>query len=234
MKDKILLIIGVGPGTGYSTAKKYSENGYHVAMISRDENRLSSFKKKLKNASFYKCDVSNLSLLKRTLRLILTEVGLPEVVIYNAVLGGRKFILDSDPALLEIMFRTNVTSLLVTVKEIIPKMVEKKKGTVIVTGNTAAWRGKSKHAMFASTKAAQRILTESIAREFGPKGIHVSYITIDAAIDQPRTRKLYYDGHDDSFFSKPSAIAETIFFISQQERSAWTFSLDLRPDIEIW
>ena len=90
-------------------------------------------------------------------------------------------------------------------------MLSKKKGSILITGNTAATRGKSHWGFFASTKAAQRILAESIAREFGPKGIHVAYFIIDAAIDTPRTRPYMQPNKPDDYFSKPTAIAEEMY-----------------------
>ena len=86
---------------------------------------------------------------------------------------------------------------------------------------------------FAPTKAAQRILAEAMARELGPKGIHVAYVVIDAVIDLAWTRKRHPD-HPDSFFIKPSAIADEIFHVLHQDKSAWSFNVELRPFGEKW
>ena len=96
----------------------------------------------------------------------------------------------------------------------------------MVTGNTSAWRGKPNFCMFAPTKAAQRILAEAIARDLGPKGVHVAYITIDAAIDTPFTRPRLYPDKPDDFFAKPSAIADTIYHVAHQDPSAWLFNVE--------
>ena len=104
----------------------------------------------------------------------------------------------------------------------------------MVTGNTSATRGKALFGFFASTKAAQRILAESIAREFGPQGIHVAYFVIDAAIDTPRTRPVLAPDEPDEFFARPSAIAEEIFHVAHQDRSTWSFTVELRPFGERW
>jgi NAD(P)-dependent dehydrogenase (short-subunit alcohol dehydrogenase family) len=103
-----------------------------------------------------------------------------------------------------------------------------------VTGNTAATRGKAHWGYFASTKAAQRILAESIAREYGPQGIHVAYFIVDASIDTPRTRPILAPDKPDDFFAKPTAIAEEVFRVAHQDRSAWSFRVELRPFGEIW
>ena len=113
-------------------------------------------------------------------------------------------------------------------------MVKAGKGAIIVTGNTSAIRGKPNFAHFAPTKAAQRILAEAMARDLGPKGIHVAYMLIDAAIDTPLTRPVFAADKPDDFFCKPSAIAEEAYHIAHQDRSAWSFLVELRPDQENW
>ena len=105
-------------------------------------------------------------------------------------------------------------------RRLAPAMVGAGQGNIIVTGNTSALRGRPSFAGFAPTKAAQRILTEAIARELGPKGVQVSYIIIDAVIDVPWTRERFKD-KPDQFFIKPVAIAEEAWHLTQQDRSAW-------------
>jgi NAD(P)-dependent dehydrogenase (short-subunit alcohol dehydrogenase family) len=112
-------------------------------------------------------------------------------------------------------------------------MISAGRGNVIVTGNTSALRGKPSFAGFAPTKAAQRILAEAMARELGPKGVHVAYIIIDAVIDVPWTRERFKDRPDD-FFIKPAAIAEEAWHLTQQDRSGWSFNVELRPYGETW
>ncbi len=104
----------------------------------------------------------------------------------------------------------------------------------MVTGNTAALRGIPTYAAFAPTKAAQRILAQSLARDLGPKGIHVAYITIDAAIDTPWTRDVYNSDKPDDFFSKPADIADEVFHVAHQPRSTWSFDVEIRPYGEKW
>lgn len=107
------------------------------------------------------------------------------------------------------------------------------RGWFLATGNTSAYRGKAGFAGFAPTKAAQRILLESIARTVGPKGIHVGYVAIDAVIDLEWTRKMMSDKPDD-FFCKPADIADEVFRISQQPRTTWSFDSVVRPFGEVW
>jgi NAD(P)-dependent dehydrogenase (short-subunit alcohol dehydrogenase family) len=112
-------------------------------------------------------------------------------------------------------------------------MVKAGRGALIVTGNTSALRGRARFAGFAPTKAAQRILAESMARDLGPQGVHVAYLVIDAVIDVPWARELHADKADD-FFIQPHAIADEVFHLAQQDRSAWTFHAEVRPYHEVW
>ena len=112
-------------------------------------------------------------------------------------------------------------------------MVEAGRGTILVTGATASLRGGVNFAAFAPAKAAQRSLAQSMARNLGPRGVHVGYVIVDGVIDIPVTRAMLSDRPDD-FFLSPDAIAETFWQLAHQDRSAWTFELDVRPFGEKW
>jgi NAD(P)-dependent dehydrogenase (short-subunit alcohol dehydrogenase family) len=103
---------------------------------------------------------------------------------------------------------------------------------IIATGNASALRGKASFAGFAPSKAAQRILAESMARELGPKGVHVAYVVIDAVIDLAWTRNMFPTAADELI--KPSAIADEVWHVAQQQRSAWSFNVEIRPFGETW
>ena len=107
-------------------------------------------------------------------------------------------------------------------------MIEAGEGAIICTGNTSAFRGLEGFAGFAPTKAAQRILLESMARHAGPKGVHVAYVAIDAVIDLEWTRKRFA-GKPDDFFIQPADIAGECWHIAHQPKSAWTFNAMIRP-----
>ena len=106
-------------------------------------------------------------------------------------------------------------------------------GAIVASGNTSATRGKATFAGFAPTKAAQRILAESMARHLGPKGVHVAYVIVDAVIDLEWTRRLNSDKPDE-FFCKPDDIADEIWHVAHQPRSAWSFNVEIRPFGEPW
>ncbi|MAU28423.1 MAG: short-chain dehydrogenase [Pelagibacterales bacterium] len=232
----ICMITGLGEGTGGYTAKKFSKEGYRIAMLARSAERLERFEKELEGSKGYVCDVSNIDHLKETCSQIKKDMGSPEVLIHNAVKGNFEKLLDGKPEWLEENFRINTTSLMYLAHELIPDMIKSKKGVIIVTGNTAAKRGIANTPYFAPTKAAQRILAQSLARDFGPKGIHVAYLMVDASINTPwtRTRIEKQINQPDIIFAQPEDIANEIFHIARQERSAWSFDVEIRPDIEEW
>ena len=233
MSKKIALITGVGPGTGSSIARRFSDGGYKVAMIARDKERLKSLEDELEDSKGYSCELRNSEYLNSTVDNIIKDFGYPDVFIHNAVRGTRGNFLEFTSEELQSNFDINVLALHRIAQKVAPEMIKKNKGAIIVTGNTSAHRGKANFGGTASTKAAQKILTESFARYLNPKGIHVAYITIDAAIDLEWTRKAWPDKPDD-FFIQPDDIASEVWHIAHQSKSAWTFDHWLRPFGEIW
>ncbi len=233
MSDRVCVVTGVGPGTGSALVRRFAEDGYRVAMLARDTGRLESLAAEIPRAMPFPVDVSDLDALRTTLARLPGELGAPDVLVWNAVAGGFGPFGEVTPEQLEARFRVNVSAFLVAVQELTPGMIERGGGAVIATGNTSAWRGKANFAGFAPTKAAQRILAQSMARALGPQGVHVAYVVIDAVIDVPWTRQAFAD-RPDEFFIQPSAIAEAVHQLAHQERSGWTFELDLRPFGESW
>ena len=154
-------------------------------------------------------------------------------MIYNA--GSGVFGAATDTSLddFEQAWRINALGLLTASKIVAPVMIENGGGSLLVTGATASLRGGANFAAFSSAKAAQRNLTQSLARSLGEQGIHVALIIIDGIIDIPRTRERFPD-RPDSFFIQPAAIADSYYYLSQQDESAWTFELDLRTRHENW
>ena len=233
MSKKVALVTGVGPGTGSSIARRFSDGGYKVAMIARDKERLKSLEDKLEDSKGYSCELRNQEYLNSTVDNIIRDFGYPDVFIHNAVRGTRGNFLEFTSEELQSNFDINVLALHRIAQKVAPEMIKKNKGAIIVTGNTSAHRGKANFGGTASTKAAQKILTESFARFLNPKGIHVAYITIDAAIDLEWTRKAWPDKPDD-FFIQPDDIASEVWHIAHQSKSAWTFDHWLRPFGENW
>lgn len=234
MTGPVCVLTGAGAGTGASIARRFAAGGYRVAMLARSLDRLTDLEAEIAGSKAYACDVSDLDALRQVLARVKTEMGAPRVAIHNAAMGGSRFVLEGDALKMEKMFRVNTTALLVLAQETVPDMIDAGEGAIIVTGNTAAWRGKPHFSHFAPTKAAQRILAEAMARDFGPKGVHVAHVTIDAAIDTPWTRPSHFPDKPDEFFAKPSAIADEVYHVAHQDRSAWSFAVEVRPFGETW
>lgn len=230
---KLAIVTGVGPGTGASIVRRLVADGYRVAMLARNAERLDALASELADVHAFPVDVSDSAQLEQTLDLIQQRLGHTDVLVHNAVGATFGNFLEIDPQALEHNFQTNVSALLQLARRLAPPMVEKGQGAIIVTGNTSALRGKSHFAGFAPTKAAQRILSESIARELGPKGVHVAYLVIDAVIDVEWTRKMHPTKPDD-FFIQPADIADEVGHLIQQPRSAWSFLAEIRPFGETW
>jgi len=233
MGERVCVVTGVGPGTGAALARRFAADGYRVALLARDAERLEKLALELPGSAAFPIDVADLDSLRATLGRVRAQLGTPSVLLHNAVAGGFGTFESVTPEVLEQRFRVNVTSLLVLAQELAPAMVAAGHGAIVVTGNTSARRGKAAFAGFAPTKAAQRSLAESLARTLGPNGVHVAYVVIDAVIDVPWTRRAFADRPDD-FFIQPSGIADAVHHLVHQERSAWTFELDLRPFGESW
>ena len=189
---------------------------------------LAALERELPTAKAYRCDVSDPAQVEAVVSDVERDLGNPTVVIHNAVGGAFGTFREIDPQILNRNFQVNTMGLLYLARRFAPAMVAAGKGAIIATGNTSALRGKPGFAGFAPTKAAQRILAEAMARDLGPKGVHVAYVVVDAVIDLEWTRKRWPERPDD-FFIKPTAIAEEIWHIAHQPRSAWSFNVELRP-----
>lgn len=233
MAEPVCLITGVGPGTGAALSRRFARGGYRVAMLARDRERLTRLEAEVTGSRGYVCDVTDEAAVNATVAQVKNDLGSPEVVIHNAVGGAFGDFLEIKPETLAYNFQVNTMGLLYLARAVAPDMIEAGKGVIIASGNTSALRGKPRFAGFAPTKAAQRILAESMARTLGPNGIHVAYIVIDAVIDLEWTRKMLPDKPDD-FFIQPDAIADTAFHVAHQDRSGWSFNVELRPFGEVW
>jgi NAD(P)-dependent dehydrogenase (short-subunit alcohol dehydrogenase family) len=231
--NPVAIVTGVGPGTGAAIARRFAHDGYVVAMLARNRERLTLLEREIPNARAYQCDVTVEAQLDATIEAIRSQLGAPKVLIHNAVGGAFGNFMQIDPEVLNRNFQVNTMALLYLARRLAPAMVAAGEGAIIASGNTSALRGKAGFAGFAPTKAAQRILAESIARELGPKGVHVAYVLIDAVIDLEWTRKRWPDAPD-AFFIKPAAIADEIWHVTHQDRSAWSFNVEIRPFGETW
>ena len=225
----LALVTGVGPGTGAAIARRFAEGGYRVAMLARNADRLAALEKEIPDSIAVPCDVSDAAALERAI----TEVGAPKVVVHNAVGGAFGTFTQIEAETLQRNFEINTMALFHLARLTTPAMIAGGEGALIVTGNTSAQRGRAAFAGFAPTKAAQRILAESLARDLGPKGVHVAYLVIDAVIDVPWQRERLPDAADD-FFISPASIAAEVHHLAHQPRDAWSFLAEIRPFHEPW
>jgi len=233
MTQPVCLVTGVGPGTGAATCRRFAAGGYQIAMVARNAERLAALEGEISGSKGYVCDVSDESAVNDTVGAVSRDMGDPEILIHNAVRGTFGTFMEMNPQDLQDNFNINTMGLLYFARACTPAMVKAGRGVIIASGNTSALRGKPNFAGFAPTKAAQRILAESMARTLGPQGVHVAYIVIDAVIDLEWTRKMMADA-DDDYFIQPSAIADTAFHVAHQDRSAWSFNVEVRPFGEVW
>jgi NAD(P)-dependent dehydrogenase (short-subunit alcohol dehydrogenase family) len=229
----LAVVTGVGPGTGASIVRRFHAGGYQVAMLARNADRVGALAAELPDAFALPCDVSDPGALHAALDEAEARGGAPKAAVHNAVGGAFANFLDVDPRLLERNFQVNVMALLHLGRWAAPRMEKAGGGALIVTGNTSAERGRANFAAFAPTKAAQRILAESMARTMGPRGVHVAYLVIDAAIDLEWQRKNNPDKPDD-YFCRPDDIANEVWHLAHQAKSAWTFRAEIRPFGETW
>lgn len=225
----LALVTGVGPGTGAAVVRRFAESGYRVAMLARDAERLARLEQEIPDTIAVPCDVANQDELQRAIQL----VGNPEVVVHNAVGGAFGTFTEVDAQTLQRNFEINAMALFHLARLTTPAMIEAGKGALIVTGNTSALRGSSAFAGFAPTKAAQRILAESLARDLGPRGVHVAYLIIDAVIDVPWQRERLPEAPD-NFFISPTSIAGEVYHLAHQPKDAWSFLAEVRPFHEPW
>ena len=233
MTKPLCVVVGVGPGNGASFTRRFLRDGYRVAVLARDSTYLESLSTSLSECYPFPCDVRNTEELNGTLTSLTERLGPTSVLIYNAGAGEWRSPEETTVEGFESSWRTNALGLLVSSQAVLQDMKAQGHGNIVVIGATASKRGGATSTAFASAKAAQRSLAQSLARGLGPAGIHVSHLVIAGIIDLPRTRAKRPDTPDD-FYLQPDDIADTVAQITQQPRSAWTFEVDLRPYKEKW
>ena len=229
----VCVIAGVGPGNGLSFAHRFEVEGYAVALLARNHDYIAAIAKELPHSRAYPCDLTNAESIATTFAAIQADMGTVEVLVYNAgkgVWGTAEQMRAED---FEMAWRTNTFGAFQAAQQVIPSMKTSGKGSIIFIGATASRRGGVKTVAFASAKAAQRSLAESLARLLGPAGIHVSLLIVDGVIDIPAIR-LEMPDQPSSFFIKPDDIADTVMMLTRQKSSAWTFELEVRPYCETW
>ena len=223
--DRIALIVGAGDGLSASLARKLAADGTRVALAARNVAKLANLAGET-SADTFACDASKLEDVTALFATLAARLGPPDIVVYNASARTRGPIADLDPAEVERSIAVTAYGGFLVGQQAARAMLERGQGTILFTGASASIKGFAQSAPFAMGKFALRGLAQSMARELGPKGIHVAHIVIDGGIrsdrnpnpaDQPDSRL------------DPDAIAQTYLDLIAQPRSAWTHELEVRP-----
>ena len=229
----VAVIAGAGPGNGAAFDRRFTEAGYGIALLSRHPVLLESVTSELSGARSYECDVTDPLSVGRAFAGIRSELGVIDVLLYNAGSGVFADVETITFDQFEQSWRVNAYGALLCSRQVIPGMKEKATGAIIFIGATASRRGGIQSAAFAPAKAAQRSLAESMARKLWPAGIHVALIVIDGVVDLPNTRAAMPNKPPDTFVD-PAGVAEIAFQLSCQQRQAWSFEVEARPYTEKW
>lgn len=228
MTKPVCAVVGIGPKNGAAFVRTFHQAGFRVAMASRSTDLSNRLCAELgDDCRAYACDASDPAAVTDTFQRIATDLGDPQVLIYNAGSGSWKGFDETSTQDLERSFRINAMGLMVAAQAVLPAMRKAQTGNIIIVGATASLRGKPKTTAFAAGKAAQRSLAQSLARQFWPEGIHVSLLIIDGGIGEAGTK-------DSDRKLDPMDIAAAARNLSLQPQSAWSFEVDLRPRNEPW
>lgn len=225
----VCAIVGIGPKNGAAFARRFARAGYRVALLSRRTDYSEELARELGDARAYACDASDAESVAAAFDEVRKDLGDVDVLIYNAGSGSWQTIEEITPAEFERGWRVNALGALLASQQVLPPMLARGSGNIVFVGATASLRGRAQTTGFASAKAAQRSLAQSMARHLGPQGIHVALLIIDGVIDDAGG-----PGAADGQRLDPDDIAELAHYLTIQPRSAWSFEVDARPSQEPW
>jgi NAD(P)-dependent dehydrogenase (short-subunit alcohol dehydrogenase family) len=239
MSKGVAVVAGVGEGLGSAVARRFAAGGYKAVMWARNEDKVKGYAELIRakggEAAGMKVDVRTEQEVRDAFERIERGHGPVEVAVFNAGAQHRKPLLEITADQFEKVWRLGCLGGFVFGREAIRHMLPRRRGTVLYTGATSALRGGANFAAFAATKFGLRAVAQSMAREFGPQGIHVATVIVDGAIDMPVIRERFGDRIKDlppDGLLNTDAIAETYFQLHQQQRSAWSLEVDVRPYCE--
>lgn len=231
-KDQVALVFGVGPGLGLSLTNCFANAGMKVGIAARQTEKLSTWSSEMSDtglqAKAFPCDVTSEENVVETFVKIQRDFGTPDLVVYNAGAFMPADVIDIKTEDFEQCWRVGCLGGFFVGREAARLMLEQGGGTIIFTGATASLRGSARFANLAVGKFGLRALAQSMARELGPKGIHIAHVLIDGQIQSERYAELAKERPEDGLLN-PDAIADSYLQLHLQHRSAWTQELDLRP-----
>ena len=240
----ICLIIGAGDYIGAAIARRFAEGGFHIVMGRRHGKKLASVIAEIEaaggSAQGFTWDARKEETASEMFAHVEGKIGPIEICIFNV--GGNVYfpILETTERVFRKVWEMCAYAAFLSGREAAKYMVERQKGSIFFTGATASVRGSLGYAAFASGKFALRGLTQSMARELGPKNIHVAHLVIDAGVNtefvRDRLRKAGKnpDCLPSNTLMSPSSIAEAYWNLHHQQRDGWTHELDIRPYAETW
>ena len=242
MKKKVALVIGAGTSLGSAVARCFAKDGLTAVVARRTGEELSTLKKEIEDFGGtchpFSLDARKEDDVINLINKIENEIGEIEVAVYNIGANIKFGITETTSQKYYKVWEMAAFGAFLMGREVAKKMIPRKKGTIIFTGATASVRGGDGFAAFAGAKHAKRALAQSMARELGPKGIHVAHVIIDGAIDTPWVNKLFPDYVKEKKkidgLLNPDDIASNYIMLHKQSRNAWTQELDLRPWVEKW
>jgi NAD(P)-dependent dehydrogenase (short-subunit alcohol dehydrogenase family) len=233
--NAVAAVLGVGPGLGAAIARRFAREGFAAALMARNEDGLSEIRQEIEadgaTALTVSADATDPASVEAAFGRVRSELGDPEVFVYNAGAFQMGGILEIPPEKFDECFRANCAGAFYAAQQALPAMLEAGRGTILLTGATASLRGSARFSALAVGKFGLRALAQSMARELGPHGIHVAHVVIDGQINTPRMREMSPDREEYTMLA-PEAIAETYWQLHTQDRTAWTLELDLRPSVE--
>jgi NAD(P)-dependent dehydrogenase (short-subunit alcohol dehydrogenase family) len=243
-KKPVALAVGAGDGIGAAFARRFAAEGYCVVIVRRDAKKSSELVNELaakgQELHAMSMDVRQEDQVISLFDTVEIDHGEVEVVLYNAGANSPFPFLKTRSDIFRKVWELACFAGFLTMREAARRMVPRGRGTILVTGASGSLRGKAGFGAFASAKHGLRALAQSLAREVGPKGVHVAHLIIDAGIDMAeihkRNRVRYGDDYvapTDTLIS-PDTIAATYLSIVRQPRNGWTHEMDLRPYGENW
>lgn len=222
------LIVGAGDGISASVARLLAAHGIAVGLAARNTDKLTTLARET-GAFTIAGDASRADDVARIFAAADHEIGVPDIVLYNASARARGPVAELDVAEVERTLAVTAFGGFLVAREAARRMLENRKGAILFTGASASVKGYPQSAPFAMGKFALRGLAQSIARELAPKNIHVAHFVIDGGVQS--TARIAPTDSPDSLLD-PDAIARTYLHVLQQDRSAWTWEVELRPWVE--
>ena len=237
----VALIIGAGDATGGEIAKRFARGGYIACMTRRNAAKLQPLIDEIEQnggtAYGFASDAREEEQVIAVIEQIESSIGPIEVMVFNIGANVPCSILEETARKYFKIWEMACFSAFLVGREVAKRMVQREQGSIIFTGATAGVRGAANFAAFAGAKHALRALAQSMARELGPKNIHVAHVVVDGAIDtdfiETTFPEIYALKEQDGILN-PAHIAENYWHLAHQPRDAWTHELDLRPWIERW